>query len=244
MNSTHIGWNVPEARKSGTLLVSFSGIDGAGKTTQIENLIAVLTESGLRVRLIAFWDDIATMRRLREVLSHTVFRGEIGIGAPDKPVNRKDKNIQNPLTIVMRMVLCLIDAIRMNFTIARIRNTADADIVVFDRYLYDQLVNLGFRYRLARIYTRLLLRFMPHPDIAYLLDADPVAARIRKPEYPIEFLRNTRACYLAFSKNAGMNVIQAGSPQEVTNNVRRVLANRLSQSEDWPIPEFLTGTSE
>ena len=85
------------------LLVSFSGIDGAGKSTQIENLVAALKEARLRVRLVAFWDDVATMRRLRESLGHAFFRGEIGVGAPDKPVNRRDKNIQNPLTIAMRM---------------------------------------------------------------------------------------------------------------------------------------------
>ena len=224
------------------LLVSFSGIDGAGKSTQIENLVLALNEAGLRVRLIAFWDDIATMRRLREALGHVVFRGEIGVGAPDKPVNRRDKNIQNPLTIAMRMVLCLIDAVGMKFTIAKTRKPPDADVVIFDRYLYDQLVNLGIHYRAARIYTRLLLKFMPHPDVAYLLDADPVAARARKPEYPVEFLRNTRACYLAISKMAGMNLIHAGTPQEVGRNVSRVLSNKLGQSHDWPIPEFLTGT--
>jgi thymidylate kinase len=237
-----IQWPSRQPTTPRPLLISFSGIDGAGKSTQIENLVLALTEAGLRVRLIAFWDDIATMRRLREALGHVVFRGEIGVGAPDRPVNRRDKNIQNPFTIAMRMVLCLIDAVGMKFTIAKTRKTPDADVIIFDRYLYDQLVNLGIRYRAARIYTRLLLKFMPHPDVAYLLDADPVAARARKPEYPVEFLRNTRACYLAISKMAGMNLIHAGTPQEVGNSVSRVLSNKLGQSHDWPVPEFLTGT--
>jgi thymidylate kinase len=242
MATTHNDWNRRATAQPGPVLVSFSGIDGSGKSTQIENLIVSLKEAGLRVRLVAFWDDIATMRRLREALGHAIFRGEIGIGSPDKPVNRRDKNIQNPFTIGMRMALCLIDAVGMKFSIAKTRKTTDADVIIFDRYLYDQLVNLGIHYRAARIYTRLVLKFIPHPDIAYLLDADPAAARARKPEYPIEFLRSTRACYLAISKNAGMNVIHAGTPQEVGNDVRRVLVNKLGQSLNWPIPEVLTGT--
>src|ERR1700722_6460161 len=104
MDTAPIHTNRHAPAKPGPLLVSFSGIDGAGKTTQIENLIATLNDAGLRVRLIAFWDNIATMRRLREGLGHAIFKGEIGIGAPDKPVNRRDKNIQNPFTIAMRMV--------------------------------------------------------------------------------------------------------------------------------------------
>src|SRR5271166_2496796 len=138
MDTTHIHWKRRAPAKPGSVLVSFSGIDGSGKTTQIESLIAALNEAGLRVRLIAFWDDIATLRRLREALGHAVFRGEIGVGAPDKPVNRRDKNIQNPFTMAMRMMLCLIDAVGMKFTIAKMRKTPDVDVVIFDRYLYDQ----------------------------------------------------------------------------------------------------------
>jgi thymidylate kinase len=242
MTNTHMDWNRRTPAKAGPLLVSFSGIDGAGKSTQIENLIIAFKEAGLRVRLVAFWDDIAVMRRLRETLGHAIFRGEIGVGAPDKPVNRRDKNIQNPFTVAVRMVLCLIDAVGTKFSMAKIRRSPDADVIVFDRYLYDQLVNLGIHYRAARIYVRLLVKFIPHPDVAYLLDADPAAARARKPEYPIDFLRDTRACYLALSKIAGMNVIHAGTPEEVGENVRHVLANKLGQSHNWPIPEFLTGT--
>jgi thymidylate kinase len=238
MNSAPIQW---PRRRAKPVLVSFSGIDGAGKTTQIESLLAGLTDAGLRVRVVAFWEDLAILRRLREKLGHAVFKGEIGVGAPGKPVNRRDKNIQNLFTISTRMLLCLIDAVGMNFTIARIRRSHEADVVIFDRYLYDQLVNLGIRHRACRIYVRLLLKLIPHPDIAYLLDADPILARERKPEYPIEFLWTTRACYLAISKMAGMNVIHAGTQQEVSYSVRRVFTTKLGQSFDRPIPEFLTG---
>jgi len=36
---------------------------------------------------------------------------------------------------------------------------------------------------------------MPWPDVAYLLDADPVAAYARKPEYPVEFMKKCRRAY-------------------------------------------------
>jgi thymidylate kinase len=46
-------------------LVSFSGIDGAGKGTQIERLCTQLKAAGLRVLLITFWDDVATLTLMR-----------------------------------------------------------------------------------------------------------------------------------------------------------------------------------
>ena len=42
--------------------VSFSGIDGAGKSTQIANLRARLQDAGMRVALITFWDDVARLK--------------------------------------------------------------------------------------------------------------------------------------------------------------------------------------
>ena len=77
-----------------TFLVSFSGLDGAGKTTQIENLRSYLESRGLRTSLLAFWDDVVVLSRYREGFVHKVFKSERGIGAPGKPVNRRDKNVR------------------------------------------------------------------------------------------------------------------------------------------------------
>ena len=38
-------------------------------------------------------------------------------------------------------------------------------------------------------------RFVPRPDLAYLLDADPEEARARKPEYPVDFMQKCRIAY-------------------------------------------------
>jgi len=126
--------------------------------------------------------------------------------------------------------------------VARTRKRPDADVVIFDRYLYDQFANLNVHNPAARTYISLLLKLIPHPDIAYLLDADPVLARVRKPEYPLDFLRSNRASYLAISTIAGMKVIHAGTPEEVGNSVRYELAKKLASSQDWPASEFLTSS--
>lgn len=53
-------------------LISFSGIDGAGKTTQIENVSSFFQEQGLRVSRFTFWDDVAVWSKIRaEVGSHS-----------------------------------------------------------------------------------------------------------------------------------------------------------------------------
>ncbi|MFZ0707094.1 MAG: hypothetical protein WAM71_15925, partial [Candidatus Korobacteraceae bacterium] len=48
------------------LLISFSGLDGAGKSTQIQNLVDYLEDRGVVVKTLAFWDDVVVGTRYRE----------------------------------------------------------------------------------------------------------------------------------------------------------------------------------
>jgi thymidylate kinase len=68
-------------------------------------------------------------------------------------------------------------------------------VIICDRYIYDELSNLKLENTLSRRFVRLIARLVPLPDIAYLLDADPVAAYARKPEYPVEFMKKCRRSY-------------------------------------------------
>jgi thymidylate kinase len=205
--------------------VSFSGIDGAGKSTQIESLQVRLSEAGLRVLLVTFWNDVARLTRIREVSGHTLFQGEKGVGTPDRPVNRQDKNVQSWYMTPVRFCLYFVDALSLRRVVARTLK-ADADVVIFDRYVYDEVANLSVRNPITRAYVQLLLWLAPHPDIGYLLDADPVQARARKPEYPLDFLHSSRASYLALSELAGMTII---APQPIQDAAQQILQDVMKK---------------
>ena len=98
----------------------------------------------------------------------------------------------------IRLFLYSLDAISLWLLIERAQHSR-ADVLIFDRYIYDELANLELHRWLMRAYARVLFRFVPKPDISYLLDADPIAARARKPEYPLEFLEFNRKSYFALN---------------------------------------------
>lgn len=207
------------------VLISFSGIDGAGKSTQISGLCDWLRAGGLRVDIVTFWDDVATLKFLREESGHRIFRGDRGVGSPEAPIHRRDKNVRSPIMTLLRFGMYLLDALSLRRAVAAALRSG-ADLVVFDRYIYDEMANLDLGNPAVRLYLRALMILVVRPRISFFLDADPAQARTRKPEYPLEFLHLNRNAYLALGRLlGGIAVIPPLPLREAKAEVaRRVLA--------------------
>ena len=217
-------------------------MDGSGKSTQIDNLLTAVHQRGLRTRLLAFWDDVVVLSRYRESFVHKAYGSERGIGAPDRPVNRRDKNVRKWYLTVARHGLYLLDAIHLVFVVATARRSR-ADVIVMDRYIYDELANLPLSNATTRLFVRFVDAFTPRPDIAYVLDADPKAARARKPEYPVDFLRICRESYLRLAQMTGkITVIPPLPLAQSALEVESAFAALLGESS--PLTESQLGTSQ
>jgi len=196
------------------VLITFSGIDGAGKTTQIEKLRAYLTQAGIPFQQLTFWDDVVLLRGARTAFSRTVLQSDGTIGTPERPANRRDKNNQTWPLQIGRSILHLLDVWNLRRVVREVRARAEG-VIIFDRYIYDQLAALPMDHWLARAYARALLGLAPKPDLCYLLDAIPEVARARKPEYPLDFMQKYRNGYLDLRKIAELQLIAAADVEDV-----------------------------
>lgn len=214
-----------------SLLISFSGLDGSGKSTQISALQAYLEGAGMRVRTYAFWDDVVVGKRWRESFVHAVYKSEKGVGAPGRPVERRDKNVRKWYLSIARHVLYAVDAMNLSLVVGHALRSGE-DVVLMDRYIYDELANLPVTNPLTKLFIRAVHALTPRPDVAYLLDVDVDEARARKPEYPVEFMRECRIAYYELDRLLGTMTIVPPLPlREATAEVLAVAEEKLTGGE-------------
>ncbi|MGH9495339.1 MAG: dTMP kinase [Candidatus Sulfotelmatobacter sp.] len=220
------------ARGKKPFLITFSGIDGAGKTTQIEELSAYLQGQGLRVLRLSFWDDVAVWRSLRAKAGEGAARLHRKRGRADAAFGaRNHKHIRKWYLTAARSVLYLLDVLSLRRVLPSQR-VGMADVVIFDRYIYDQIVNIDSHLSSTRAYSCFLLKYTPRPDMAFILDASPDAAFARKPEYPLEFVYRNRQSFLDLHKlDRNLVILSAGNIEETQKQIQEHLRRQLFTAE-------------
>jgi thymidylate kinase len=207
------------------ITVSFSGIDGAGKSTQIDGVRDYLSKHRYSYRLYSFWDDVVALRTWRERMSHKVFRGDRGVGSPSNPIRRRDKNVTAWYVVLLRFCFYTLDAIKLRSMRQNI--ASKFDVIIFDRYIYDELANLPLRFWLGEKFAQMLLKIVPLPDCAFLLDAEPEDAITRKPEYPLNFVRRNRNAYLSIATMTAMIVLPPARIESTAEAITAALNSKL-----------------
>ena len=188
------------------MLITFSGLDGAGKSTLIEWLRAALEEQQQPVVVLHLEHDLgvyASARWLRDGLGHLVrggrsngaaARGAASIAGPQGGVAMLARRIRNALvwSKVIRRLIYPVDVLVFLCYRAYFEGI-QRRILIMDRYFYDILVDVSSGQRWGWI--RLLKRITPTPTLPVLLDIGPEEAYARKGEYSVEYLQNRWAAY-------------------------------------------------
>ena len=217
------------------LLVTFSGLDGCGKSTHVETAGKFLESRGYRVRLLIShrisFSGFATIAReiirswrqgvaqTREISSTGhVIRRLPGNRTFDEDRNRRDVRLK-------RLIIYPLDSLILTVWLLA-QKMRGVDAVVTDRYVYDRLVNLphpdGF-------FSRFLLALVPHPNVAVFLNVPPAVCRARREEHPEDYYLSKHESYLQVAKSFRMTVVANEDVCKATNEITKILAAVVDQ---------------
>jgi dTMP kinase len=206
-------------------LISFSGIDGSGKTTQVELLQDRLKQNGVEtLKMWSRWRPLLSLPLL-QVLRRT---GQVQVHKADF---LSIVEFQDPKNESIESLWCFATQLEnlLKTTLKILLPLTLGRTVICDRYALDLLVDgmsdlhdpptkmrLGFK----------LLKLLPRPDSAFLIDIDAEEAYARKPDLPsVSHNVNRIRLYLSLYNQAGVKIMDGKrSPEIIHQDVWRFVS--------------------
>ena len=201
-------------------IISISGLDGSGKSTQIKLLQQHLEAQGGKV--FYFHAGQFSISKTYNILR------------PHKVITKTHKESVTKaswLQIQLRKVALFIDLVRFKKLLRKLKK-AGYDYLLSDRYFYDSLINIAYleskqspkSYQLkAKSCTNIL-----SPDFAFFLNADPakIMQRPRPADQGLDYLIAKQKILTQFAKENNLIEIDGNkTEQEVFGEILKVISN-------------------
>lgn len=180
--------------------ISFSGIDGTGKSTQIHKIIGYFHSNGKTLKAHhLFSNQQSVMSNLHETgLGKSIVKGVRSL---------KDNFFTRIIKLLMRLFNLLIDSYATTF-----RNNKDnLDIIIYDRYFYDVLICIIYDFPKFKTLLFMVSHLIPKPEVIIVFDANAGTVINRKPEHSLESAIQYCSLYRRLAEILGVKTIHSNA---------------------------------
>ena len=207
--------------------ITFSGVDGSGKSTQLELIREYLEGEGKKVAYFHAVEFSLANRISRFFGTHKTFQP-----------GREKAVIQVSLfSLLLRQKFLFLDLLRFRRFVARLKREG-YEYLLSDRSFFDARVNLEYLalpyekalpFLLWKTRERIISRFLLQPDYAFYFDLDPVIimTRERAPEQGLEYLKTKQALFKQHLAQWNLTVVNAEqSPREIFTGILKAIRSQ------------------
>lgn len=190
-------------------IISLSGIDGAGKSTQVKLLSQYLKKNKIKF--------IATERMFTYYLLKPVVKLlRKSTGSPSGGPVKRNKNILPKFWFI----LAFFD-IWIGYIFDIIPLIYKYDVVVADRFYVDIWANLLYYGYLPK-WGFGLVKFLPRADTQFLFEVRPGTVRKREDDFPLSYYEEQSKIYKELSGLANFYILDANSsPKKVSSDINK-----------------------
>lgn len=166
-------------------IISISGVDGSGKSTQTTLLKNHLESTGSTVGYFHITEFSLATRLTNK-------------GKQTKAGEAKAVTKASYFSVLLRIIFLLIDSVRFELYKTKLEN-AGTDYLVTDRFFQDSIINILYLTKNPFLIgaAKILADIVPRADQAFYLDlpAETILARDRVPEQGQQYLKDKIALY-------------------------------------------------
>jgi len=200
------------------MIVSFSGLDGSGKTTNALFVIDYLRKKGIECSYVHI-QHRSLFAIVGEIFKKKYPKAQKRI--TKKEFDLKDKSFSKYLIGLLRKVTYTFDM--FTFYIEILTAKMHKRVLVCDRYFYDLAVQSRYMRLFGTGFFDFYVSIVPKADIAFFLEIDDKTAFKRAKEHNIFFFKKKKELY---KKLDGRFIkIKASTIEKTKNKIKRIIDN-------------------
>ena len=198
--------------QNSSIIVSFMGVDGSGKSTLIELLRKKLKNKFRKIKYI----------HLRPYL----------ILLDKSTVQSNPHNSKATWPILLNFIRILYWLIIYRLFFYLFANNS-GQLIIFDRYAHDLMIDpIRYKFNLPKGITNFILNLFPNPSLWIVLNTPIKVLEKRKKELPTKELKKQIRSYLNFAKRR-KNSIVVNTNQSIQSNLSLIIKKINSFNQDF-----------